>query len=130
MLISHGNADGWELYFHSVGVHIKAWLVQENSFQNSTFFAIQMAKFLCLANKLPHMCMHVYVCNQNTLLHILLICSTQKLNKIEKNIKKRPSKIVLNKSWERIHLWIHWSRSSSFLIVFVSKHTVAQFYNM
>lgn len=88
MLISRGNADGWELYFHSFGVHIKARLVQKNSFQNSTFFAIHMAKFLCLANKLPHMCMHVCVCDQNTPLHILFTSSTQKLNKIEKNRKK------------------------------------------
>jgi len=64
-----------------------------------------MAKFLFLANKLPHMFMHVRVCNQNIPLHILFISSTQKFNKMEKNSKKnRPSKMVLYKSGEIIHL--------------------------
>lgn len=82
-LISHGNANAWELYFHSFRVHIKAWPAQ-NSFQNSFFFAIHIAKFLRLANSLPHMCsMYVYI------IKIFLCISYSSQHKIKRNRREQ-----------------------------------------
>jgi len=80
----------------------KAWLLQ-NSSQNSTFFA----KFLCLGDKSPYICLHVCII-KILLAYILFISST----KIELQWRSA-SEMVLSKRGEIIYLWVHWS--SSFL---------------
>lgn len=60
MLISHGNADGCELNFHSFQVYIKPGSYRRTVLKTIHFFDIHMTKFLCLANKSPYI--HLHVC--------------------------------------------------------------------